>query len=197
MISGGWIISHRRSWITVYVLCCNALVNLIVILMTCTCIACIICSVNCSTVILFTQHVIYFYGETPLVNCGPQSFLLHSYYHLLSTSIIYFLANKYFLPHDMFNPLFVATSEIDNLTASWGKVLWLCCVHVPRCCWCQSYAQIGAINKLSEPSPKPASINLRKWFLSPTGSIKPWFHNRGKLTAVLIIPSSWGSQLGG
>jgi hypothetical protein len=33
-------------------------------------------------------------------------------------------------------------------------------VQVPRCCWCQSYAQIGAINKLCEPSPKPASINL-------------------------------------
>jgi hypothetical protein len=25
---------------------------------------------------------------------------------------------------------------------------------------------------------------------------KPWFHNRGKLAAVLLIPSSWGSQLG-
>jgi hypothetical protein len=25
---------------------------------------------------------------------------------------------------------------------------------------------------------------------------KPWFHNRGKLAAMLIIPSSWGSQLG-
>jgi hypothetical protein len=32
------------------------------------------------------------------------------------------------------------TSEIDNLTASWCKVLWLCCVHVPRCCWRRSYA---------------------------------------------------------
>jgi hypothetical protein len=30
------------------------------------------------------------------------------------------------------------TGEIDNLTASWGKVLWLCCVQVPRCCWRQS-----------------------------------------------------------
>jgi hypothetical protein len=28
---------------------------------------------------------------------------------------------------------------------------------------------------------KPASINLRKWFLSPTGSIKPWFHTEGNL----------------
>jgi hypothetical protein len=27
------------------------------------------------------------------------------------------------------------TGEIDNLTASWGKVLWLCCVQVPCCCW--------------------------------------------------------------
>jgi hypothetical protein len=28
---------------------------------------------------------------------------------------------------------------------------------------------------------KPSSINLRKWFLSPTGSIKPWFHTEGNL----------------
>jgi hypothetical protein len=28
---------------------------------------------------------------------------------------------------------------------------------------------------------KLASINLRKWFLSPTGSIKPWFHTEGNL----------------
>jgi hypothetical protein len=26
------------------------------------------------------------------------------------------------------------TGEIDNLTASWGKVLWLCCVQVSYCC---------------------------------------------------------------
>jgi hypothetical protein len=45
----------------------------------------------------------------------------------------------------------------------------------------QSYAQIGAINKLSGAVTKSASINLRKWFLSPTGSIKPWFHTEGNL----------------
>jgi hypothetical protein len=28
---------------------------------------------------------------------------------------------------------------------------------------------------------KPASINLQKWFPSPTGSIKPWFHTEGNL----------------
>jgi hypothetical protein len=45
----------------------------------------------------------------------------------------------------------------------------------------QSYAQIGAVNKLSGAIAKPASINLRKLFLSPTSSIKPWFHTEGNL----------------
>jgi hypothetical protein len=91
----------------VYVLCCNAQLNLIVILMICTCIDVhsLFCQLpNCN----FIQHVIYLYGETLLVNYGPQSILLHSYYCLLSTSIIYFLANKHLLPHDTFNPLFTA-----------------------------------------------------------------------------------------
>jgi hypothetical protein len=60
---------------------------------------------NCN---LFTQYIIYLYGETPLVNYGLWSIILYSYYHLLFTSIIYFLANNYLLPHDTFNPLFIA-----------------------------------------------------------------------------------------
>jgi hypothetical protein len=135
MTSGRWIISHRCRWITVYVLCCNTQLNLIVIFMTCTCIA--VHSLFCQlpNYNLFTQHVIYLYGETALVNCGPRSILLHSYYGLLFTSNIYFLANKYLLPHDTFNLFLQQTGEIDNFTACWGKVLWLCCVQVPRCCW--------------------------------------------------------------
>jgi hypothetical protein len=88
MISSRWIISHRCSWITVYVLCCNAQVNLIVIFVTCTCIALHSLFYELPNCNLFTQHVIYLYGETPLVNYGPQSILL---YMLLSTaSIVYF-----------------------------------------------------------------------------------------------------------
>jgi hypothetical protein len=49
---------------------------------------------------------------------------------------------------------------------------------------------------LSRAVAKPASINLQKLVLSPTGLIKPWFHTEGSLAIVLIIPSSWGSQLG-
>jgi hypothetical protein len=114
---------------------------------------------NCN---LFTQHVIYLYGETPLVNCGPWSILLHSYYRLLSISIIYFFQTNIFYHTIHLILCLQQTGEIDNLTASWGKVLWLCCVQVPRCCWRQSYAQIGAINKLFGAVANPASINLQK-----------------------------------
>jgi hypothetical protein len=76
MTSGGWIISHRCSWITAYVLCCNAQVNLIVIFMTCTCIALHSLFCQLPNYNLFTQHVIYLYGETPLVNYGPRSIML-------------------------------------------------------------------------------------------------------------------------
>jgi hypothetical protein len=43
------------------------------------------------------------------------------------------------------------------------------------------------------PLPKSASNNLRKWFLSPTGRLNLGIITEGKLTVVLIIPSSWGS----
>jgi hypothetical protein len=146
MISCGWIISHRCSWITVYVLYCNAQVKLIVIFMICTCIAMHSLFCQLPNYNLFTQHVIYLYGETTLVNGGPQSILLHLYYHLLQApftfyNIIYLLtANKYHFHTIGLVLCFQQTSEIDNLTASWGKVSWFCCVHVPRCCWRRSYA---------------------------------------------------------
>jgi hypothetical protein len=116
------------------------------------------------------------------VNYGPRSILLHLYYRLLSTSIIYFLQTNIFYHMIRLILCLQQTGEIDNLTASWGKVLWLCCVHVPRCCWCQGHTPDKApyINSL-EKSPKLVSINLEKWFLSPTGSIKPWFNTEGNL----------------
>jgi hypothetical protein len=48
-------------------------------------------------------------GESPpeaffITIPAPGPFFLHSYYRLLFTSIIYFLANKYLLPQDTFNP---------------------------------------------------------------------------------------------
>jgi hypothetical protein len=114
MISCRWIISHRCSWIMVYVLCCNAQVNLIVIFMTCTCIVMhsLFCQLpNCN---LFTQHVIYLYEERPLVNCGPR--YIYITYILPSTAsnvyfprvLFYFTASRYLFPHHTFNHLFLA-----------------------------------------------------------------------------------------
>jgi hypothetical protein len=57
------------------------------------------------------------------------------------------------------------TGEIENLTASWGKVLWLCYVQVPHCCWCKSYAPDKApyINCL-EPSPSQLASTFGSCF---------------------------------
>jgi hypothetical protein len=73
----------------VYVLYYNAQVNLIVIFMTCTCIAMHSLFCQLPNYNLFTHHVIFLYGETPLVNCGPRSILLHILPSTAST--VYFL----------------------------------------------------------------------------------------------------------
>jgi hypothetical protein len=46
------------------------------------------------------------------------------------------------------------------------------------------------------PLLKSASNNLQKLFLSPTGGLNLGFITEGKLTVVLIIPSSWGFPTG-
>jgi hypothetical protein len=55
--------------------------------------------------------------------------------------------------------------------------------------------RLAPLSISSAPCQKPASNNLQKWFLSPTGRLNFDFITEGKLTAVLITPSSWGSQL--
>jgi hypothetical protein len=107
MISQGWIISHRCSWITFYVLCCNAQMNLIVIFMTCTCIV---------------MHSLFY----QLPNCNLSLWrdtsselwtLVHSFTFILPSTantvyfqqvLFYFTANKHLLPHFTSNPLFSA-----------------------------------------------------------------------------------------
>jgi hypothetical protein len=91
--SGGWIISHRSSWITVYVFRRNAQSeshsdpNDICTLSLFDQLP------NCN---LFTQHVVIYLMErhqTPLVNCGPQTnsftlLLLFYFYSLYLHSCI-------------------------------------------------------------------------------------------------------------
>ena len=76
---------------------------------------------------LFTQHAIYLMGETPLVNCGPRSFLLY-----WNTNLLQYLFFTVFLQTIIFHTirLILCYSKPVRLTTSlfrWGKVLWLCC----------------------------------------------------------------------
>jgi hypothetical protein len=56
------------------------------------------------------------------------------------------------------------------------------------CVVCRFHVAAGVS---SAPCQKPVSINLWKWFISPTGRLNLGFLTEGNL----IIPSSWGSQL--
>jgi hypothetical protein len=57
---------------------------------------------------LFTQHVLFIYGETPLVNCGPRSnFLYIAITCLLLLALFTLLAYYYCFPLDTLIPLFI------------------------------------------------------------------------------------------
>ena len=133
---------------------------------------------NCN---LFTQHAIYLMGETPLVNCGPRSILLH---RIQSTAILVLLfsANNHH-PHYTSNPLLQQAGEIDNLTVSLGQstLVVLCRFHVG--------AGIPGVAPHYISPPSTFNVLLGSYWFD-----KPWFHTEGKLAAVRITPSSWGSQ---
>ena len=65
----------------------------------------------------------------------------------------------------------------------WGKVLGLCCAGSTLA------PESLVLRRTTSRRHQPSTC-----FLAPTGSIKPWFHTEGKLAAVRITTSSWGSQ---
>jgi hypothetical protein len=144
MTSDGWIISHRCSWITIYVLCCNAQVSLIVILMT---FVCLLYSINCLTVICLPSMLFILWRDTTS-KLWTRSILLYCYYCLSFTYFIYILANYYLLQLDTLNPLFTANRWDWQPHCKLGQSTWLCCVQVPRCCWCKATPWMPYINCL-------------------------------------------------
>src|SRR5215218_6571689 len=119
-------------------------------------------------------------GETPLVNCGPRSYSLHS---INSTAIVFYYFLCKHLPLDTFNPLLHQAGEIDNLAVSLGQstLVLLCRFHIG------AGIPVVAPHHISPPSTFNVLLGS-SWF------DKPWFLSEGKLVAVRIIPSSWGSQ---
>jgi hypothetical protein len=160
MTSDGWIISHRCSWITVYVLCCNAQVNLIVILMTCTC---FLYSVNCSTVICLLSMLFILWRDTS----SELWTLVHSFTFLLPFTLqALFTFSQTIIFYNTIHLILCLqqTGEIDNLTVSWG-IFFGCVV-------CRFHVAVGAklcpdktpyINCL-ELSPSQRASTFGSWF---------------------------------
>jgi hypothetical protein len=128
-----WIFSHRCSWMAVYVICHNAQSESHSDPMT---YVRYLYSIKCPTVSCLPITCYLSYGETPLVNYGPQSNFLYIaipfyfYSHCLLSCILlsYYQSIRSIL-------CLQQTGEIDNLIVSWEQSSWLCCVLVSHCCW--------------------------------------------------------------
>src|SRR5215203_4304954 len=106
-------------------------------------------------------------GETPLVNCGPWSYSLHS---IQSTAIVFtvFFANIF---HSI--RLILCYSKPVRLTTSlfrWGKVLWLCCAGSTLA------PESLLLRRITFRHHQPSTC-----FLAPTGSINLGFFLRENL----------------
>jgi hypothetical protein len=129
--SGVWIISHRCSWIMVYVFfVVIPRVNLIVILMT---YVRYLYFINCPTVICLPSMLLFIlWRDTTSELWTPVQFPLHCYYRLLLLALFTFSHTITFY-HSIRSILCLQqTGEIDNLIVSWGKVLGcvVCRFHV-------------------------------------------------------------------
>jgi hypothetical protein len=136
MISREWIISHRCSWMAVYVSYCNARVNLIVILLT---YARYLYSINCPTVIcLPCMSLFNSWRDTTSELWTPVQCPLYCYYCLLLLALFTF-SHTTIAFHSIRSFLCLQqTGEIDNLIVSWEQSICLCCVQVSCCCWCKA-----------------------------------------------------------
>ena len=116
MLSGRWTNSHICSWITVYVSCCNAQLNLIVDTMTCTCIVMLLSTCQLPSCNLFAQHVSHLSWRDTTSKLWTPVHSFTSEYNLLQS----------------FTLCFQQAGEIDTLTVTLGQsflvVLCRCCL---------------------------------------------------------------------
>jgi hypothetical protein len=127
MISWRWIISHRCSWIAVYVLCCNAQMNLIVIFMSCTCIVMHSLFVNCPAVI-YSPSMLFIFMERHL-------------YWTVDPSTFFYIDNTIYCKHCF---LSVSTILFHSLQTniSFHTILLILCFQQNQWDW-QPYCKLG------------------------------------------------------
>jgi hypothetical protein len=138
----GLLVIDAVGWRSMYLVVMPK-VNLIVILAT---YARYLYSINCPAVICLPSMCYLSYGETPLVNCGPRSNFLLYCYHLFTLLALFTLLHTTTVFHSIRSYLCLQqTGEIDNIIVSSEQSIWLCCVQVPRCCWCKAKPGRGAL----------------------------------------------------
>jgi hypothetical protein len=91
---------------------------------------------NCN---LFTQHVLFIlWRDTTSELWTLVQFPLYCY-HLFTLLALFTFSHTTIAFHSIRSYLCLQqTGEIDNLIVSWEQSTWLCCVQVPRCCWCKA-----------------------------------------------------------
>jgi hypothetical protein len=173
MIPRGWIISHRCSWMAVYVSCCNAQSKSHSDPLDICTLSLFYQLLNCN---FFTQHVVFIlWRDTTSELWTPVQFPLHCYY-LFALLALFTFSHTTITFHSIRSFLCLQqTGGIDNLIVSWEQSSWLCCAQVPRCCW-RSKALYEAPYKLSGAVAKLASITFLSLAFSYWINI-PWFHN--------------------
>jgi hypothetical protein len=130
------------------------------------------------------------------VNCGTRSYFYYFAFNCLLYSLCLLYSHTITIFHSIRSFLyFKQTGKIDNLIVSWEQSIWLYCVQVLHCSWQSKAWTRRLINCPDLSRSKQASPSV-VW-LFPTRFDKPWFLTEGIFFALLIIPSSWGSQLDG
>jgi hypothetical protein len=168
-------------------------VNLIVILMT---YVCYLYSINCPTVICLLSMCYLSYGETQLVNCGSRSNFLYIVipFYFYSHCLLY-LHTIILLPLDTLNPLFTANRWDWQPHRKLGaKFLVMLCAGFTLLL-VESYTPTSSF--IWRPCPEcheASKHHLLKFVFLLLVRFNLGFITEGRLAAVLIIPSSWGSQ---
>jgi hypothetical protein len=130
------------------------------------------------------------------VNCGPRSYFNHIAITCLLSRTVYFTRILLlFSTRYTHNLCFKQTGEIDNLIVSWEQSICLCVCRFHVAASMQSLDEAPYINC---PQLSQTSKHHLQSFVSPLQErLNLDFIIEGKLAAILITPSSWGSQRAG
>ena len=122
MLSGRWTNSHRCSWITVYVSCCNAQLNFIVDTMTCRCIVMLLSTCQLPSCNLFTRHVSYLsWRDTTSELWTPVHSFTSEYKSTAIITFCIFLQATIIFHTIRLILCFQQAGEFDNLTVTLGQ----------------------------------------------------------------------------